>query len=345
MSELIDRIEIHDAVSSELGSLSDEALLSLLDKGKDLHAGIGGKSKLISVLNKPIFTKKVPLSKFELLKENYRSTANIFDLPMCFQYGIGSQGFGAWRELASHEITTDWVLSGACPNFPIMYYWRILQREEPPLSDNEKKKLVEKHVQYWENSPSVRRRVDAVYSATDDIYIFMEYIPDTLFPWLESKLDSTNSAINAIEMVSNQLKNTTLFMREHGFLHMDAHFDNILTDGEQLYFSDFGLGLSDKFRLSEIESQFFKDNKGYDKYSTLVNLLHRIITHYFGKKDWEVTLKDYINNVKKPLPDPIDKLIKEYANVAFIMDTFYQEIQKDKSTTFPNDELERCRVG
>ena len=46
---------------------------------------------------------------------------------MCYQYGIGSTGFGVWRELSAHIIATNWVMSGACPRFPVMCHWRILQ--------------------------------------------------------------------------------------------------------------------------------------------------------------------------------------------------------------------------
>ena len=56
------------------------------------------------------------------------STANLFELPIYYQYGIGSAGFNAWRELYTHIITTDWVIRNKCPNFPRMYHWRILPR-------------------------------------------------------------------------------------------------------------------------------------------------------------------------------------------------------------------------
>ncbi|WP_406418196.1 hypothetical protein [Streptomyces sp. NBC_01614] len=36
-----------------------------------------------------------------------RSTANVLRLPAYFHHGIGSPGFGAWRELAVHTMTTN----------------------------------------------------------------------------------------------------------------------------------------------------------------------------------------------------------------------------------------------
>ena len=64
---------------------------------------------------------------------------------------------------------------------------------------------------------------------------------------------------------------------------MDAHFENILTDGEQLYYSDFGLALSDKFTLSNIENHFTKDNADYDYASGSSNLMHTVLTSYLEK--------------------------------------------------------------
>jgi hypothetical protein len=68
----------------------------------------GGKSALIDIDDTPVFIKRVPLTDLELQSKNFMSTANIFDLPMCYQYGVGSAGFGAWRELATHIITNQW---------------------------------------------------------------------------------------------------------------------------------------------------------------------------------------------------------------------------------------------
>ncbi len=84
--------------------------------------------------------KKVPITDLELQAENYMSTTNIFNLPMCCQYGIGSAGFESWRELAAHIMTTNWVITGQCPNFPMMYHWRIVKdTDSKSISDEEQK--------------------------------------------------------------------------------------------------------------------------------------------------------------------------------------------------------------
>ncbi|MEC8460697.1 MAG: hypothetical protein VXY77_00625 [Pseudomonadota bacterium] len=51
-----------------------------------------------------------------------------------------------------------------------------------------------------------------------------------------------------------------------------------ITDGEQLYCSDFGLAVSDKFTSSNIENHFAKDNADYDYASGSSHLLHTVLT-------------------------------------------------------------------
>jgi hypothetical protein len=47
--------------------------------------------------------------------------------PLVMQHmGVGSAGFGAWRELATHIMTTNWVITGESVNYPMMYHRRIL---------------------------------------------------------------------------------------------------------------------------------------------------------------------------------------------------------------------------
>jgi hypothetical protein len=128
------RIKQYSKVSTNLACLSNEKLKQILADAKPMHEGIGGKSALISIDDSPVFVKKVPLTDLEQLDQNFISTANLFDLPLGYQYGVGSAGFGAWRELATHIMTTNWVIAGECANFPIMYHWRILPNDSSELN-------------------------------------------------------------------------------------------------------------------------------------------------------------------------------------------------------------------
>ena len=63
-----------------------------------------------------VFAKAAPLTDLEC--EHAYSTRNLFRIPN--YYGIGSAGFGAFRELAARVKTTDWVCGGDFAGFPLM---------------------------------------------------------------------------------------------------------------------------------------------------------------------------------------------------------------------------------
>jgi len=122
---------------------------------------------------------------------------------------------------------------------------------------------------------------------------------------------------------------------------MDAHFENILTDGVLLYFSDFGLALSRYFDLSPPELAFIDTNITYDPCSSSVNLLHCIVTSFFGKAQWNSKLREYSNGKKNLLPGSMNGIAEPYVPIALVMDRFYRSIQKDKSTLYPSNTLEK----
>ncbi|MFF4629483.1 hypothetical protein [Streptomyces griseorubiginosus] len=109
------RLRTHADLASTLALLSDSDLAELVASGTAAGSGIGGRAVLLEVDGVRVFVKRVPLTDTELRPHHVRSTANVFDLPVPCHYGIGaigSPGFGAWRELAVHEMTTNWVRSG-----------------------------------------------------------------------------------------------------------------------------------------------------------------------------------------------------------------------------------------
>ena len=66
---------------------------------------------------------------------------------------------------------------------------------------------------------------------------------------------------------------------------MDASFDNILTDGEGLYFSDFGLALTSRFELSAEESGFLVEHVDFDRAYTTMHLVHHLAERMRGDLD------------------------------------------------------------
>jgi hypothetical protein len=88
----------HDRLAARLAGLSDAQLVALFDQTADWHFHVhGGQSGTIEVEGVKIFVKKIALTDLERREGNRGSTANLFDLPGFYQYGIGSAGFGAAR--------------------------------------------------------------------------------------------------------------------------------------------------------------------------------------------------------------------------------------------------------
>lgn len=336
------RIKQYSKVSTSLACLSNEKLQQMLADSKPMHEGIGGKSTLISIDETPVFVKKVPLTILEELPQHFMSTANIFGLPLRYQYGVGSAGFGAWRELVTHIMTTNWVITGECDNFPIMYHWRILPNSPGDININYWGDI-EKYCQYWENSDSIRKRVEDLNQASAHIALFLEYFPQNLHDWLKAQIaKGDGNAEKAVEFVYEQLKSTNKHMNTRGLMHFDAHFENILTDGKQLYLSDFGLALSSKFDLTPAETEFLKQHHSYDQACAAANLLHCIITSLFGREHWEIRLREYLAGELNNVPPAINTIINRYAPMALLMNEFFQQLQKEsKSTPYPATQVEK----
>ena len=106
-------------VASYLTSLSNMQVEALLKSSEHHHSGIGGQSSTTSLNGTQVFVKQIPLTNLEQKLENIQSTQNVFNLPLFYQYGVGSAGFGAWRELQSHIMASNWVLTEQCASFPL----------------------------------------------------------------------------------------------------------------------------------------------------------------------------------------------------------------------------------
>lgn len=208
------RLAAHSAVSAALARCSDLELRDLVDAAEPMGSGIGGTSALLDIGGTPVFVKRVPLSDLERQPENVRSTANLFELPAFSHFGvgvIGGPGFGAWRELAVHTMTTNWVLAQDHEGFPLMYHWRVLPH--PGQSLPEELADVEKAVAYWGGGSEVRRRIEALRDSSASIALFLEYIPQNLHDWLGAQVKAGDEAAErACAMVVRQLQAGTSFM-------------------------------------------------------------------------------------------------------------------------------------
>lgn len=121
---------------------------------------------------------------------------------------MGSAGFGAWRELATHIMTTNWVIAGECANFPIMYHWRILPSGPGDINTNDWGDI-EEYCQYWENSAVIRQRIEELNKASAHIALFLEYVPQNLHSFLSTQIaKGDDNAEKAVAFVGEELKAT-----------------------------------------------------------------------------------------------------------------------------------------
>jgi hypothetical protein len=65
-------------------------------------------------------------------------------------------------------------------------------------------------------------------------------------------------------------------MRSSGMAHFDGHFGNVLTDGHQIYLSDFGLASAQRFQLASSERTFLQLTADHDLAYSATALVHTI---------------------------------------------------------------------
>ncbi|MEV4095793.1 protein kinase family protein [Streptosporangium saharense] len=340
------RLAGYGTVSTQLSLLSDHQLREVVAAATPLGSGIGGRSAELDINGTRVFVKRIPLTDTELRPENVRSTANVFELPMFYQYGVGSAGFGAWRELAVHTMTTNWVLGDEYAGFPLMYHWRVLP-DSPPEGFTDDFGGLEGAVAHWEGSPAVRDRLEAIGQSSCSLVLFLEHVPHTLAGWLA---DHRKTAVpeggdgSLFRWVEKALMSGSAFMSSRGLVHFDAHFDNILTDGHRLYFADFGLALSSRFDLSANESDFLSEHLAYDHCYTASHLLqYHLLDGVRGDTERAVFLRGWIAG-RRPgdIPPEIAAIIDRHARPTVVLDSFFHRLfTESKKTPFPAAEIER----
>ncbi|MFJ3673374.1 protein kinase family protein [Streptomyces sp. NPDC090106] len=343
------RLAAHGAVSTSLALRSDRSLREFVDAGAQLGSGIGGKTVLLEVEGTQVFVKQVRLTGLERQPEHVHSTANLFGLPAFCHYGIGtigSPGFGAWRELAAHTMTTNWVVAGDYEGFPLMYHWRVIPDSGQALP--EELADVDRAVAYWGGGSAVRRRIEALQHSTASLVLFLEYIPQNLHDWLGVQTGAGDEAAErACAMVDDELKAGIAFMNARGLLHFDAHFENILTDGQRLFFTDYGLALSSRFDLTRDEADFFDQHRTYDQHYAVTHLVNWLAVALYGHTPEE--RKTFVNacaqgTPPEKVPASVTALLVRYAPVAAVMGNFYREFQQE-SRAAPHPLATICRTG
>ncbi len=338
----MDRLQRYYSISQKIKKFSNAEIQKLLLTAKPLHVGIDGKTFELSLDFQNIFVKKIPLSELEMRSENWLSTANLYQLPLFCQYGLGAPGFGSWRELFSNQQTTQWILEKSSESFSALYHWCILPAENSDSPSNEELEKTEAHIDFWENSDSVRRRYQAIQNPQGEIVLFSEFIPVTLIDWIKTQHSNAGSFEMALDFVDQKLLKTIEFMQSQNFLHFDAHFENIMTDGKNLYFNDLGLSLSKKFSLQKEEVDFFQAHKNYDCARSAVGFMHAIIVSACGSDNWKLKLREEVQSEKSSLSEKVRFYIQKYGPLALLMLEFSEKLKTESKTTpFPLNEVER----
>ncbi len=217
-----------------------------------------------------------------------------------------------------------------------------------------------KYVEYWGNNANVGRYLLDRANANHELILFMEHLPHVLEPWLLKHPDKLQRSLD-------DLRSTIDFLRKHGVIHFDAHFYNILTDGEQAYLADFGLALDRSFALTKEEEQFFSQHTYYDYGEVLACLDFLVFRSYdalpvsakcrvkerYGideSSPHDERLPVFLNNIEAIHSDRVMKLDKEYVasvvqyrGIIALMHDFYSALRRNnrKDTKFPHAKLRR----
>ncbi|HZP52972.1 hypothetical protein [Actinocrinis sp.] len=333
-----ERLAAHRVVATALAVKSDAELAELLAGGRSQGAGIGGSAVALEVAGVTVFAKSIPLTDLELRSENHRSTADLFGLPTFYQYPMGSTGFSAWRELAAHIMTATWVLTGGFPGFPLTHHWRVLPAP-PPREDAIAGEFggIDGAVARWDGSAAVRRRLEAIVASRACIVVFQEHIPHRLTDWLAGPEAD-------FALAERQLVAGAAFMRAQGFVHFDTHFGNVLTDGAQVYFADFGLATCDHFALSEAERRFLAEHRDFDLAYIATGLVAHAVDALREDRPRREFLRAWVaGSVERPVAAPhLAALLDRYGLLVLLVLDFHDALNSGPKThPWPAEQVAR----
>ncbi|MDT4891655.1 MAG: hypothetical protein QOE97_690 [Pseudonocardiales bacterium] len=331
-----DRTTGKAAVPSALAELTDDQLAQLVAKAPLIHSGIGGSSVRASLGGEAVFVKRLPLTDLERRADNIGSTRNLYGLPPDFHYGIGSAGFSAWRELAAYRRMSD---AAAVPLVvPELHHWRVLERPPPPRAEWNSAPAIGP----WRASHAIGERLAALAGASAQLVLCSQLLPQDLHSWLEDQV-AAGTIDACVERVDAQLRGGVAALRAEGIMHFDTHFKNVVTDGQQLYFADFGLACATWFELSADEQVFLDCNANHDETYVVTHLVNWLVTALAGTPSRPARL-EYIERCARRgeasgLTGAVAELVHRYAPVAAILNRFYSAMLEGRRPGYPRAEL------
>jgi hypothetical protein len=319
------RRRAHHALATRLGGMSDANLAALLTEPDPARAGLfGNQSEVIDVEGANVFVKKIALTDLERSAGAEGATANLFNLPLFCRYELG---FGAYRELSACLRGSAWALSGECVLFPLIHHWRVLPRTPTPRTA-ELEAWLQRALDHWDRSEAIAARVEGLWGASASLVLFLEYVPKMLLVWLADRpaAETPDAAMEAaILRFHDEWRGAAAFMNERGMLHFDLHRANLLTDGAQIYVSDYGLALCADFDLAPAERDFFEARRLYDR----------------GYVDW--AFGEWLRRAQPPLrlTPALEARLQSVAPVADLFARFVDSLNNvSNRTPFPAAEIE-----
>ena len=193
-------------------------------------------------------------------------------IPPAFNYPFGSPGLSVGRELAFARRSTEWVVSGECPLFPLLIRDRIIQRPQPT------------------------RSVAGDYSAyRGDVASMSEYLHDrgaatsALVLVYEGLLDNATECITTcpsdVGWIVDDVEHAIAFLQARGIVHFDIDLFNVVADGGQAYIADHGLVMDPTFDLNSVERQFLDRNRRFDEGNLCMAIGHQVYEMYRAQPD------------------------------------------------------------
>jgi hypothetical protein len=308
------------ALRDRLAAMTDDELRAA---GGDHEPRAWGTSGSAEIDEQKVFIKRVPVTDLERARP--RSTRNHFRLPTYYSYGVGSGGFGVWRELAVHEMT------GEGGRFPALLHLRVQKRSgggEFPIS-------MDSYIARWNGSRAIRAFMEARLVATHEVWIVLEHIPDVAMTWLVTNQERVEDMFAAVFAAVGEL-------HANGVFHFDAHLGNVVTDGTRFALTDFGLATSRDFELTADERRFIDRHRHYD-YGVALGHLGLVLCDDLGVPETGPAVARAIDHGEFPASygPELMAAFRRYRDVVVYMSDFFDRIRRPSKRARYDDETLR----
>ena len=186
--------------------------------------------------------------------------------------------------------------------------------------------------------------------------LFLEHVPWTLSAWLEHQFAAQHGAMaSTLAMVERALSVDIPLMNSSGLLHGDAHFGNILTDGQRLYFADLGLATSERFALSADESSYLRHNATLDRGYALSKWVNWLVKAFAPAVDSQANRFELVRAAARGqaldqlvpgFPSSVAEMVHRHAPIATLINDFYVKLHsEDRRAPYPHDQMEALSWG